>query len=217
MNRVLRQLNQSRHLKRGIDLAVAITLALLTCPIMLVVASLIYAKMGKPVVFTQIRPGQDGKPIRFYKFRTMRNVCGLDGKPLPDAQRLTTLGVFIRKTSMDELPQLWNVFKGEVSLVGPRPLLIEYLPYYSVKESLRHSVPPGITGWAQINGRNDISWDERLRLDVEYVNNWSNTLDLKIMLLTIHRILMPRGINAAGHATMTRLDDERKAGQRERA
>jgi lipopolysaccharide/colanic/teichoic acid biosynthesis glycosyltransferase len=190
---MLQTLNRSRALKRVIDLLAAVGLLLCLWPIMLLVAGLIRWKMGSPVVFTQTRPGKDGKPIQFYKFRTMRNANGPDGKPLPDARRMTPLGTLIRKTSMDELPQLWNVLKGEVSLVGPRPLLMEYLPHYTAEENRRHSVPPGITGWAQINGRNAISWDERLRLDVEYVNNWSNALDFKILFLTIHRVI------TAGH------------------
>ena len=161
--------------------------------------------MGSPVLFRQTRPGRDGKPFEMIKFRTMRDAIDTDGRPLPDAERLTKLGRFLRSSSLDELPELWNVLKGEMSLVGPRPLLMEYLPLYSPKQARRHEVRPGVTGWAQVNGRNAISWDEKFALDVWYVDNRSLWLDMKIIWLTIRKVIKREGISAAGEATMSKF------------
>ncbi len=161
--------------------------------------------MGAPVLFRQTRPGRDGKPFRMIKFRTMLDAVGSDGTPLPDDQRLTGLGRFLRATSMDELPELWNVLKGDMSLVGPRPLLMEYLPLYSQEQSRRHEVRPGITGWAQVNGRNAISWDEKFALDIWYVDNRSIWLDIKILWSTVKKVIAVEGITADGEATMSKF------------
>ena len=166
-----------------------------------------------PALFVQERPGLGGRPFRLYKFRTMRNANGPDGQPLPDAQRLTALGRFLRRASLDELPQLWNVLRGELSLVGPRPLLMEYLPRYSPEQARRHLVKPGITGWAQVNGRNAISWEEKFALDVWYVEHWSLGLDLKILLRTITSVITSRGVSATGHATMAEFRGSPKVGE----
>ncbi len=163
---------------------------------------LVRRKLGSPVFFIQERPGLKGKPFRMIKFRTMTDERGADNKLLPDAARLTKFGRFLRSTSADELPELWNVLKGEMSLVGPRPLLMEYLPLYSDEQRRRHDVRPGITGWAQINGRNAITWDEKFRLDVWYVDNSSWFLDIKIILMTFKKVLIRDGINASGEATV---------------
>jgi lipopolysaccharide/colanic/teichoic acid biosynthesis glycosyltransferase len=157
---------------------------------------------GRPVLFKQIRPGHLGKPFTVLKFRTMRAAFDADGKLLPDGERLTSFGRFLRRTSLDELPQLWNVLRGEVSLVGPRPLLMSYLSRYSAEQARRHNVLPGITGWAQVNGRNAIDWPRKLALDVWYVDNWSLALDAKILALTVARVLKREGITREGHATM---------------
>jgi lipopolysaccharide/colanic/teichoic acid biosynthesis glycosyltransferase len=161
--------------------------------------------MGSPVLFRQTRPGIHGKPFQMIKFRTMRNATDAEGKPLPDAERLTKLGQFLRSSSLDELPELWNVLKSEMSLVGPRPLLMEYLPLYSVEQARRHEVRPGMSGWAQVNGRNAISWDEKFALDVWYVDNRSFLLDLKVIWLTIRKVIKRDGISAAGDATMPKF------------
>jgi lipopolysaccharide/colanic/teichoic acid biosynthesis glycosyltransferase len=162
-------------------------------------------KMGSPVLFRQTRPGRHGRPFEMIKFRTMREAIYADGRLLPDAERLGNLGRFLRSSSLDELPELWNVLKGEMSLVGPRPLLVEYLTLYSDEQARRHEVHPGITGWAQVNGRNAISWDEKFALDVWYVDNRSTWLDLKIIMLTVHRALKREGISAEGEATMPKF------------
>ncbi|KMS50675.1 sugar transferase [Novosphingobium barchaimii LL02] len=161
--------------------------------------------MGRPVLFRQIRPGLHGKPFEMLKFRTMRNAFSANGFPLSDAERLTRLGRTLRASSLDELPGLWNVLKGNMSLVGPRPLLMEYLPLYSPKQARRHEVRPGITGWAQVNGRNALSWDEKFALDLWYINNRSFMLDLKILWLTVRKVLVRDGISAAGEATMPKF------------
>lgn len=166
---------------------------------------MIRREMGAPVLFRQTRPGLRGKPFQMIKFRTMRDAIDTDGRPLPDAERLTDLGRFLRASSLDELPELWNVLKGEMSLVGPRPLLMEYLPLYSPEQARRHEVRPGVTGWAQVNGRNAISWDEKFALDVWYVDNRNLWLDLTIILLTIRRVIKRDGISAAGEATMSKF------------
>ncbi|MDM0073096.1 sugar transferase [Variovorax sp. J2P1-59] len=162
-------------------------------------------KLGSPIFFRQVRPGLSGRPFRMNKFRTMTDARGLDGQMLPDAARLTPFGRFMRATSLDELPELWNVLKGDMSLVGPRPLLMEYLPLYSAEQTRRHDVRPGITGWAQVNGRNALSWEDKFRLDVWYVDHRSLWLDIRILLLTIRKVLARDGISAAGEATMPRF------------
>ena len=171
-------------------------------PLFVVLALLIRRSMGSPVLFRQIRPGLDGRPFEMVKYRTMRDAAGADGKPLPDGERLTSLGRFLRSTSLDELPELWNVLKGDMSLVGPRPLLMEYLPRYSAEQARRHEVRPGLTGLAQVSGRNALSWDEKFALDVWYVDNRSLLLDLRIVLLTLLKVVRKDGISAAGEATM---------------
>lgn len=174
----------------------------LLSPLLAYLAYKISRQMGRPVLFRQSRPGLHGKPFEMIKFRTMRDATDQNGHALPDAERLTPLGKFLRNTSLDELPELWNVLKGDMSLVGPRPLLMEYLPLYSTEQARRHDVRPGVTGWAQINGRNAISWDQKFALDVWYVENRSLALDLRILRLTIRKVLKRDGISAEGEATM---------------
>ena len=163
------------------------------------------AYLGKPVLFIQKRPGLDGKPFDLLKFRTMKNAVDSKGQLLPDAERMTGYGKLLRSTSLDELPGLWNVFKGEMSLVGPRPLLMEYLPLYTSEQARRHDVRPGITGWAQVNGRNTLSWEEKFEADLWYVDNQSLVLDLKILILTLLRVLKKDGVSADGEATMSKF------------
>src|SRR5271166_2344457 len=190
-------------IKRLIDSkAASLGLALLA-PIMALVALAIRLTMGRPVLFRQVRPGYRMKPFVLYKFRTMREAYSPDGRLLSDSERLTRLGHFLRKSSLDELPQLWNVLKGDISLVGPRPLLMEYLPLYTPEQARRHDVKPGITGWAQVNGRNAISWEDKFSYDVWYVDHWSLWLDLKILILTLTKVLRQSGISQAGQATMS--------------
>jgi sugar transferase EpsL len=190
------------RMKRFFDLVISLFLLGLFSPIILVTAVLVRMKLGSPIIFKQQRPGLNGKPFYIYKFRTMTNKCSPNGQLLPDSIRLTPFGNFLRKYSLDELLQLVNVFKGELSIVGPRPLLMEYLPLYSLEQSKRHLVRPGITGWAQVNGRNSISWEEKFELDVWYVENQSFILDLKIILLTFIKVIKSEGIQNANHATM---------------
>lgn len=192
-------------MKRFLDLLAAVVAFVVLSPILLVVIVLIRLKLGAPVLFTQTRPGMHGKPFRMIKFRTMTDTCGPDGQLLPDAIRLTPFGQFLRSTSLDELPGLWNVLKGDMSLVGPRPLLMEYLPLYSPEQARRHEVRPGITGWAQVNGRNAISWEEKFKLDLWYVDNHSLWLDIKILWLTVKKVLVRDGISTAGEATMSKF------------
>lgn len=192
-------------IKRLIDILAAFSGLLLLAPLMLMLAVLIRLQMGSPVIFRQARPGLLGKPFRMLKFRTMRDAFDAEGYELPDDQRITRLGSFLRSTSLDELPELWNVLKGDMSLVGPRPLLMEYLPLYSAEQARRHDVRPGITGWAQVNGRNALSWDEKFKLDVWYVDNQSLLLDFRILFLTIRKVLVREGISAEGEATMSRF------------
>jgi lipopolysaccharide/colanic/teichoic acid biosynthesis glycosyltransferase len=193
---------RSLALKRMFDLTMLVLSAPLTVPLMAVLALLVRWQFGAPVLFRQIRPGRNGRLFRLVKFRTMTDARGPDGRLLDDAERLTGFGRFLRSTSLDELPELWNVLKGEMSLVGPRPLLVEYLPLYSPEQARRHEVPPGITGWAQVNGRNAISWEDRFALDVWYVDNRSLWLDLRILALTVSSVLRREGVSAEGHATM---------------
>lgn len=188
-------------LKRLFDIAVSATGLIISAPITLTTAVVISKKLGKPVLFRQVRPGQDGKPFEIYKFRTMSDERDENGELLPDDQRMTPVGTFIRKSSIDELPQLINVLKGDISLVGPRPLLMEYLPLYNDEQKKRHNVKPGITGWAQVNGRNAISWDQKFKLDVWYAENQSFKLDMYIIYKTIINILQRKDINAPNHVT----------------
>jgi lipopolysaccharide/colanic/teichoic acid biosynthesis glycosyltransferase len=193
----------SKLIKYGLDqLVVAIALIVLS-PVMLFVTVAIYIRMGSPIVFTQPRPGKDGRIFNFYKFRTMTNERDSNGELLADEERLTKFGEFLRQTSLDELPQFWNVLKGDMSLVGPRPLLVRYLDRYTPEQARRHEVKPGITGWAQINGRRSLDgdWEKRFKLDVWYVDNWSLWLDLKIIVLTILKVLKQEDISQEGHAT----------------
>lgn len=192
-------------MKRIFDLTVSIPAFLVFLPILAMIYGLIRWKMGSPVLFRQLRPGLDAEPFEMIKFRTMLDASDQNGDQLSDAERLTKLGIFLRSSSIDELPELWNVIKGDMSLVGPRPLLMEYLPLYSEEQSQRHDARPGITGWAQINGRNAISWEEKFEHDVWYVKNRSFLLDLKILLLTVRRVFMRKGISAEGEATMAKF------------
>jgi lipopolysaccharide/colanic/teichoic acid biosynthesis glycosyltransferase len=174
-------------------------------PAMAIIGELVRSRIGSPVLFRQVRAGQHGEAFEILKFRTMRDAYDVSGAPLPDSERMTPFGEWLRSTGLDELPELWNVFKGEMSLVGPRPLLMDYLPRYSPVQARRHETKPGITGWAQVNGRNAISWEERFRLDVWYVDNQSLRLDLKIIAMTLSKVWRREGINAEGNSTMPRF------------
>ncbi|QIB52600.1 sugar transferase [Pseudomonas sp. OIL-1] len=188
-----------------IDFMAAAFALLLLAPVIAIVGWQVKRQLGSPLLFRQVRPGLGGKPFEMIKFRTMKNAVDSEGCPLPDSERLTTFGQFLRSSSLDELPGLWNVLKGDMSLVGPRPLLIEYLPLYSAEQARRHEVRPGITGWAQVNGRNALGWEERFKLDVWYVDNQSLWLDMKILFLTVRKVLVRDGINAEGEATMSKF------------
>lgn len=192
-------------LKRFFDILLATTFLVISSPILVGVVVLVRWKIGRPALFRQVRPGLNGAPFQMVKFRSMRDAVDADGNVLPDDQRLTKFGQFLRSASLDELPGLWNVLKGDMSLVGPRPLLMEYLPLYSPEQARRHEVKPGITGWAQVNGRNAISWEEKFALDVWYVDNQSLWLDIKILFLTVKKVLVRDGISAEGEATMSRF------------
>ena len=196
-------------LKRIFDVAVSLTALLVLAPIFVITAFLVWFKLGAPILFRQVRPGLYGHPFKMLKFRTMLDARGSDGKMLPDAQRLTRFGQFLRATSLDELPELINVLKGDMSLVGPRPLLMEYLPLYTPEQARRHEVRPGITGWAQVNGRNALSWEEKFQLDVWYVDNHSFWLDLKILWLTVAKVFKREGISQEGHATAEKFRGSR--------
>ncbi len=188
--------------KRFSDIILAGLGLVVLFPVLVVLSLMISAQMGRPVLFKQMRPGLNGKPFYMYKFRTMTNEKDEKGIPLPDEQRLTRLGRFLRSTSLDELPELFNVLKGDMSLVGPRPLLMQYLDRYTPEQARRHEVKPGITGWAQVNGRNAITWEEKFALDVWYVDNWSLWLDIKILAMTVVKVFKREGISAKGEATM---------------
>jgi lipopolysaccharide/colanic/teichoic acid biosynthesis glycosyltransferase len=190
-------------IKRVTDICIAAVALLLAAPLLLLVAIAVRVNLGSPVLFRQQRPGLHGRPFTMVKFRTMRDAIGRDGRPLPDAERLTRFGTLLRSTSLDELPELWNVLRGEMSLVGPRPLLMEYLDRYTPEQARRHEVRPGVTGWAQVNGRNALSWDERFRLDVWYVEHRSLRLDLQILTRTLTMVLRRTGVSAHGEATMS--------------
>ena len=189
-------------MKRLFDISVSLASLLIFALPLLVLGCMVRLMLGNPVFFTQARPGLNGKPFRMVKFRSMTDERSPDGELLPDSVRLTSFGALLRSTSLDELPELWNVLKGEMSLVGPRPLLMEYLPLYTPEQARRHEVRPGITGWAQVNGRNAISWDEKFALDVWYVENRSLWLDVKILWLTVRKVLLREGISAVGETTM---------------
>jgi lipopolysaccharide/colanic/teichoic acid biosynthesis glycosyltransferase len=191
--------------KRIFDITVATIALSLLSPLMLFIGLRVSKEFGSPIFFRQYRPGLAGKAFEIIKFRTMNDARDSYGKYLTDERRLTAFGCWLRSVSLDELPELWNVLKGDMSLVGPRPLLMEYLPLYSHEQARRHEVRPGITGWAQVNGRNSISWEEKFRLDVWYVNNRSFWLDLKILALTFKQVLLRRGVSALGEATMARF------------
>jgi lipopolysaccharide/colanic/teichoic acid biosynthesis glycosyltransferase len=190
------------RLKRIVDIGGAGLGLLISSPLSAVAAVAVRATMGSPIFFRQVRPGQNGRPFTMVKFRTMRNACGQNGVPLSDAERLTRTGAFLRKTSIDELPELWNVLKGDMSLVGPRPLLMSYLGRYTSRQARRHEMKPGVTGWAQINGRNAVNWERKFELDIWYIDNWSLKLDFKILALTLWRVVKRSGISEQGHATM---------------
>ena len=192
-------------LKRGFDLFIVLALLIGLSPLLALLALAVRWKLGRPVLFAQTRPGRHGAPFAFYKFRTMTDARNAAGELLPDAARLTRFGELMRKSSLDELPQLVNVLRGDMSLVGPRPLLMEYLPLYSERQAQRHAVRPGMTGWAQVNGRNALDWEERFELDIWYVEHRSFRLDLRIIAMTAWRMLRPQGIAQPGHATMTKF------------
>lgn len=189
-------------LKSIFDRVAAFLLLLIFAPVLVVCGVLVAVLLGRPIFFRQVRPGQHGETFRMLKFRTMLDAVDAAGSPLPDSQRLTRFGQFLRACSLDELPELWNVLCGHMSLVGPRPLLVEYLPKYSPEQARRHEVKPGITGWAQVNGRNAISWEKKFELDVWYVDNQSFLLDLKILWMTVWQVVLRDGISAAEHVTM---------------
>ncbi len=189
-------------IKRCLDILGSLSALIIFSPIMAFISWKVFKTMGSPVLFCQTRPGRDGKPFDMIKFRSMKDANGADGQPLPDAERMTSFGSFIRRMSLDELPEFYNVLKGDMSLVGPRPLLMQYLPLYSKEQSRRHNVKPGITGWAQVNGRNAISWDEKFKFDIWYVDNRSLWMDIKILFITVKKVIFREGINADDNAPM---------------
>lgn len=188
-------------MKRSVDLLLAVPAFIVLSPLLIAVAAAIYLTMGRPVFFRQTRPGLNGKPFQLIKFCTMTNGCDADGCLLPDCERLTRLGRWLRSTSLDELPELFNIIKGDMSIVGPRPLLMQYLDRYTPAQARRHEVKPGLTGWAQIHGRNDISWEDKFNMDVWYVDHQSLWLDINIILITVGKVLKREGISQAGEAT----------------
>ena len=196
-------------IKRLFDILISVFLLIVLCPIMIVIAILVILNLGLPILFKQVRPGYLGKPFLIFKFRTMSNLSCANGNLLSDNKRLTKLGRILRSTSLDELPALINVLMGDMSLVGPRPLLIEYLPLYDKNQARRHEVKPGITGWAQVNGRNSISWEEKFELDIWYVDNRSFMLDIKILFLTIKAVLSSKGVNASDKVTMEKFSKKK--------
>ena len=194
--------------KRLFDLALTIPAVLVLAPVLAFLALLVRVKLGAPVLFRQTRPGFRGEPFTIYKFRTMTDARGADGELLPDSERLTAFGKFLRSSSLDELPELYNVLHGDMSLVGPRPLLMAYLPLYSAEQARRHDIPPGITGWAQVNGRNAVSWPEKFALDLWYLEHGSLWIDVKIIALTFWKVIARDGINQEGHTTAPRFRGE---------
>ncbi len=196
-------------MRRFIDILVAAVGLIILSPLLAAIALAVRAKLGSPILFRQLRPGLHARPFTLFKFRTMLDAAGDAGMSLPDAQRLTPFGKFLRAWSLDELPELWNLLKGDMSLIGPRPLLMEYLPLYTPQQARRHEVRPGLTGWAQVNGRNAQGWDDRFALDVWYVDHRSFRLDLKILWMTVKSVLKRHGISAEGEATMPRFTGTR--------
>lgn len=193
------------------DILLAALALILLSPVIAWTSWKVRKHLGTPVVFRQSRPGLNAKPFELVKFRSMRDATDSAGNPLPDAERMTPFGHFLRASSLDELPELWSVLKGDMSLVGPRPLLNEYLPLYSAEQARRHDVRPGITGWAQVNGRNSLSWEEKFKLDVWYVDNHSVWLDIKILFMTVKKVLIREGISADGEATMSKFSGSKKS------
>ena len=192
----------SKFFKRLFDIVASASGLIFLSPVFLILIYLIRKNLGEPVFFTQERSGKDGKPFKMIKFRSMRDAVDKDGNPLPDSERLTPFGKKLRATSLDELPELWNVLKGDMSLVGPRPLLMSYLPLYNEFQNRRHEMKPGVTGWAQVNGRNALSWDEKFAHDIWYIDHYSFWLDMKILFLTVKKVFIKEGISAEGEATM---------------
>ena len=192
-------------LKRAFDIAASTSALVLLSPVLAITAYKVKKELGSPVLFRQTRPGLYGKPFEMIKFRSMKDATDKEGNALPDSERLTEFGKKLRASSLDELPELWNVFKGDMSLVGPRPLLMEYLPLYSVEQAKRHNVRPGVTGYAQVNGRNSLSWEDKFKLDTWYVEHQSLWLDMKILLKTVKKVIIKDGISAEGEATMTKF------------
>ena len=205
----------SKALKRLFDFLTSLVALILLSPIIAIVAWKIRNNLGSPVLFRQARPGKNGELFEMVKFRTMKDAVDENGIPLPDSERMTPFGNKLRNSSLDELPELWNVLKGEMSLVGPRPLLEQYLPLYSNEQARRHEVRPGVTGWAQINGRNALSWDEKFALDVWYVDNRSFLLDMKILFLTVKKVFVKEGISADGHVTIEPFTGSQDQGSRQ--
>ncbi len=199
-----------KHGKRLFDFALTVPEMILLSPVLAVIAVLVWINLGRPVLFRQVRPGLGGRPFTIYKFRTMMDARGADDGLLPDGERLTRFGHFLRAASLDELPELFNVIKGDMSIVGPRPLLMQYLDRYTPEQTRRHEVKPGLTGWAQINGRNAITWEEKFNLDIWYVDNLSVTLDIRILFFTVTKVFRREGISADGEATMKEFMGTRK-------
>ena len=197
-------------MKRFVDIVLSLSALLILSPLLAVLAIQVRRKLGRPVLFRQTRPGLHARPFQLCKFRTMTDERGADGELLPDSERLRPFGRFLRSTSLDELPELWNVLKGEMSLVGPRPLLMEYLGLYSMEQARRHEVRPGMTGWAQVKGRNALTWEEKFELDIWYVDNQSLWLDLKVLLMTIATVFNREGVSHEGHATMEKFQGSTK-------
>lgn len=193
------------------DILISAIALILLSPVIAWTSWRIRKNLGSPVVFRQVRPGLNAKPFTLVKFRSMRDANDSKGTPLPDAERMTPFGQFLRSSSLDELPELWSVLKGDMSLVGPRPLLNEYLPLYSAEQARRHEVRPGITGWAQVNGRNSLSWEDKFKLDVWYVDNRSILLDFKILFMTVHKVLAREGISADGEVTMSKFSGSKRS------
>ena len=196
-------------LKRAFDIAASASALVVISPVLAITAYKVKKELGSPVLFRQTRPGLHGKPFEMIKFRTMKDATDKEGNALPDSERLTEFGKKLRASSLDELPELWNVLKGDMSLVGPRPLLMEYLPLYSAEQAKRHNVRPGVTGYAQVNGRNSLSWEDKFKLDTWYVEHQSLWLDMKILLKTVKKVIIKDGISAEGEATMTKFTGSR--------
>ena len=196
-------------IKRAFDIVASASALVLLSPVLAITAHKVKKELGSPVLFRQVRPGLHGKPFEMIKFRTMKDVTDKEGNALPDSERLTDFGKKLRASSLDELPELWNVLKGDMSLVGPRPLLMQYLPLYNAEQAKRHNVRPGVTGYAQVNGRNSLSWEDKFKLDTWYVEHQSLWLDMKILLKTVKKVIIKDGISAEGEATMTKFTGSR--------